>query len=149
VFAGWGGARLALAGVLLGGTEAPAETAAPAVAIKVVVHPGVPGKSIRKGQLTEIFLRRADKWGDGTPIKPVDQISNSPARIAFNRGVLGVSTLDVQQYWVSQISKGRTPPPVMKTEEQVVVFVAANPGAIGYVSESASIPGTVRVLQIE
>jgi ABC-type phosphate transport system substrate-binding protein len=143
------GARLALAGVLLVATEARSEAATPEATIKIVVHPGVPGKSVKKSQLREIFLRRADKWGDGTPIKPVDQISNSPARVAFNRGVLGFSVLDVQQYWVSQISKGRTPPPVMKAEDQVIAFVAANSGAIGYVSDGTSIPDTVRVLEIE
>jgi hypothetical protein len=77
----------------------------------VVVHSGIPGKSIPTTLLADIFLRRAVKWSDGTIIQPVDQISNAPARVAFNRGVLKFSALDVQQYWVSQISKGKTPPP--------------------------------------
>jgi len=138
-----------LGALLGGGSGLGAEAAAPAVAVKLIVNPSVSGKSIKKSTVGEVFLRRVEKWGDGTPIKPVDQISNSPARVAFNRGVLGVSALDVQQYWVGQISRGRTPPPVMKSEEQVIAFVTANAGAIGYVSAAASIPDTVRVLEIE
>ena len=135
---------LAVCGLLL--ATRPVATAPD---FKVIVNAGVTGKTIKKAALAEVFLRRTQKWGDGTPIRPVDQLSNSPVRLAFNRDILGFSALDVQQYWVAQISKGTPPPPVMKSEAQVIAFVAGNPGAVGYVSDATSLPETVRVLEVE
>jgi ABC-type phosphate transport system substrate-binding protein len=137
---------LALALAVFAGAPSPA---ADVSAVKVVVHAGVPGKTIPKSLVADIFLRRSSKWADGTAIQPVDQMSSAPARLAFNRSILGFSALDVQQYWVGQIAKGKVPPPVKKTEEEVIAFVAENAGAIGYVAEGAALPATVRVLPVE
>jgi ABC-type phosphate transport system substrate-binding protein len=135
--------------VLLAAATAGRAADAAATTIKVIAHPGVPGKTIPKSLLADIFLRRSVKWSDGNAIQPVDQVSSAPARVAFTRSVLGLSALDVQQYWVSQISKGKTPPPVKKTEEEVIAFVADTAGGIGYVAEGTTVPSTVRVLSID
>jgi ABC-type phosphate transport system substrate-binding protein len=133
------------------GVVLPVAPALPAdvPAIKVVVNSGVPGKAIPKRLVADIFLRRSSKWADGTAIQPVDQMSSAPARLAFNRSILGLSALDVQQYWVGQIAKGKVPPPVKKTDEEVIAFVAENAGAIGYVVEGAALPPTVRAVPVE
>jgi len=47
------------------------------------------------------------------------------------------------------MSRGRIPPPAKKSEEELMAFVAQNPGAIGYVSGATAVPDTVRVLQID
>jgi len=138
---------VALLATAVAGRAADATTTA--TTIKVIAHPGVPGKSIPKSMLADIFLRRSLKWSDGNSIQPVDQMSSAPARVAFTRVVLGFSALDVQQYWVSQIAKGKVPPPVKKTEEEVIAFVADTAGAIGYIAEGTAVPTTVRVLPIE
>src|SRR5262245_14851240 len=117
--------------------------------VKIIVNPTVAGKSLKKSLLADIFLKRAERWGGGALIRPVDQISSSPARQAFNERMLGFSTLDVQQYWAVQITRGKAPPPVMKTEEQVIAFVAGNAGAIGYLAPGTPIPETVRVVEVE
>jgi len=140
--------RVALAALLVCGGITLAEAVSQGT-IKVIANPNVPGKSIQKQTLGHIFLRRVDKWGNGAPIKPVDQLSSSPIRTAFNRSVLGFSPLEVQQYWVAQMSKGKIPPPVVKSDDDVIAFVASNPGAIGYVSETATTPDAVKVLEIE
>lgn len=125
-----------------------ASDAAPKLPFKVIVHSGVSGKSVTKELLKEVFLRRTLRWGDGTPIAPVDLLSSSAARSAFNREVLALSALDVQRYWVLQMSQGRVPPPAKKTEDEVIAFVASTPGAIGYVSDTTPTPETVRELQV-
>ncbi len=129
--------------------SAVAAAAASRLPFKVIVHPGVTGKSVTKALLKEIFLRTTVKWGDETPIAPVDLLSSSPARQAFNQEVLALSALDVQRYWVLQMSKGRVPPPAKKTEEEVIAFVASTPGAIGYLSDTTPTPHTVKALQVE
>jgi ABC-type phosphate transport system substrate-binding protein len=141
--------RLALTLTVAGLLPLAPAAAADVSAVKVVVNTGVPGKTIAKSLVADIFLRRSAKWSDGTIIQPVDQISSAPARLVFNRSILGFSALDVQQYWVGQIARGKVPPPVKKTEEEVIAFVAENPGAIGYVAEGTALPPTVRVLPVE
>src|SRR5262249_6297630 len=107
-----------------------------------------PGKNIARNLLADIFLRRSMKWSDGNAIQPVDQMSSAPARVTFDRTVLGFSALDVQQYGVGQIAKGKVPPPVKKTEEEVIAFVAETAGGSGYVAQTTAVPTTIRVLPI-
>ena len=140
-------ASLAIAVLLLSCAASPAN-AASATSPKIVVNPGVPGKSIKKQVLGQIFLRAVVKWGDGTPIRPVDRSLTSPLRIEFSRAFLGFTALEVQHHWRREISRGNIPPPVKDSDEDVIAFVAASPGAIGYVSEATPTPETIRVLEI-
>jgi ABC-type phosphate transport system substrate-binding protein len=141
-------ARAAIFGLVLIAC-ASATSAAADVGFKVIVNASVQGKRIQKETLKDIFLRKTVRWGDGSPSQPVDLGLTSPVRIEFIQVVLGYSAAAVQQYWVSQITKGVLPPPVKKSEEEVIAFVAAQPGAIGYVSASTATPETVRLLEIE
>lgn len=134
---------------LLLSCSASAASAASATSLKIVVNPGVPGKSIKKQVLGQIFLRTVVKWGDGTPIKPVDRSLTSSLRIEFSKAFLGLTALEVQHHWRREISRGNIPPPVKGSDEEVIAFVAASPGAIGYVSEATPTPETVKVLEIE
>jgi hypothetical protein len=54
----------------------------------------------------------------------------------------------VRQYWQQEIFSGRgTPPPVRASDLEVAEYVAANPGAIGYVAADAEVKD-VKVVQI-
>lgn len=126
-----------------------AASAATDLPFKVIVNASVQGKRIPRETLKDIFLRKTIRWGDGTSSQPVDLGLTSPVRLEFIKSVLGYSALAVQQYWVSQITKGSLPPPVKKSEEEVIAFVASKPGAIGYVSAATPTPDTIKVLEIE
>ncbi len=116
--------------------------------IRVVVHPQVKGNQISRANLATIFLRQAPRWGDGTPVLPVDQSFKSPLRSAFSRRLLGKSLLDVQVYWQRQIASGVTPPPVKASDQEVLAYVASTPGAIGYVSGEAPLTEGVKVIDV-
>jgi ABC-type phosphate transport system substrate-binding protein len=116
---------------------------------KVIVSPSVPGSSIRREALTEIFLGRVAKWSDGRPIKPVDLSLTSPVRLGFTREVLGMTSLEVLKYWEAALSRGRLPPPTKGSEGEVIAFVAANEGAVGYVAEATPTHETVKVLRVQ
>lgn len=127
--------------------------AAPAAAqdpgYKVVVHPSNPGAVIRKPMLAGIFLGKNQRWGDGSPIVPVDQSAQSAVRAKFVRDVMNQSVAAVMTYWSRQISGGMRPPVVKSTDKDVVEFVAKNAGSIGYVSSGATLPPTVKLLKVE
>jgi ABC-type phosphate transport system substrate-binding protein len=120
---------------------------------KVVVSPETSVESLPRRDVARMFLKRTSSWPDGTAVIPVDQSSRSPVRLLFTREVLGVEGFDkmsaVENYWQQQIFSGRGSPPAVKASDaDVIEFVAANPGAIGYVSATADV-SSVRTLALE
>jgi ABC-type phosphate transport system substrate-binding protein len=115
---------------------------------KVVVHPSNDVSSLTNRELSAYLLKRKVTWPDGTPVVPVDQAEKSAVRQAVLRDVFARSASAIKSYWHQQIFSGRAVPPVEKaSDQQVVAFIQASPGAIGYVSESANV-GNLRVVAI-
>jgi ABC-type phosphate transport system substrate-binding protein len=135
---------LVLAALALGST--PAVTAE--ARFRVIVHPQVKGSRISRGALTSIFLGQVAKWGDGSSVLPVDQSIRSSVRVSFSGDVLQQGLVEIQIYWQRRIASGATPPPVKPSDEEVVAYVASNPGAIGYVSVATPLPGSVKAIEI-
>ena len=95
-----------------------------------------------------MLMKKNARWPDGTAVTAVDQAGGSEVRDAMSRQIHGRSSAAVRSYWQQQIFSGRDVPPVEKnSDEQVLAFVRANPGAIGYVSPAASTAG-VKVLAV-
>jgi ABC-type phosphate transport system substrate-binding protein len=134
-------AALALAGAAAG-SIAHAEAAGTA-AFKVVVNAANPSSSVSRDFLAAAFLKKATRWDDGTLIRPVDLFADSAVRRAFSSGVLERPVAAVRNYWQQRIFSGSDiPPPELDSDEAVVRYVAAYPGAVGYVSPGANLGGT-------
>ena len=116
---------------------------------KVIANPRVAGRTVSKETLSQIYLGRVKRWGDGHPVAAVDLPSASPVRAAFTQTVLGMTVLGVRSHWLRVISVGGRPPLTRPDDTAVVAFVAAEAGAIGYVSEAAELPETVKLLTVE
>jgi hypothetical protein len=108
---------LLLAG-LLRSALAPA---APAVALAVVVHPGVPQSALAARELAAIYTHAKRTWQDGTRIRPLHLEAGSPARVEFDRVVRDAGAQTAAGAAVAQAD--------------VVGLVAKLSGAIGYVPE--------------
>jgi len=135
-------------GALLSEAEARAQGTA---AFKVIANVKVAGEKIPRKLLSDVFLRKVIRWGDGTTIDPVDQSSASPIRDSFSRQILGQPPAAlVQTYWAKEITAGHSRPPAVKgSDDEVIKFVAESKGGIGYVSPEVTLPETVKVLQLE
>jgi ABC-type phosphate transport system substrate-binding protein len=118
------------------------------VGVRVIVNPQVKGSRMTGAALTQIFLKQAVKWGDGSPVLPVDQSVKSPVRSAFSQRLLERPVMEVQIYWNRRLAEGIMPPPVRTTDQDVLAFVARTPGAIGYVSSDVPLPDTVKAVEI-
>jgi ABC-type phosphate transport system substrate-binding protein len=116
--------------------------------VRVIVHPAVKGTQVQRATLGSIFLKQVPRWGDGTPVRPVDQSMRSPVRMAFATDVMRRPLDEVQAYWTRKMSEGVPPPPVKPSDQEVVKYVAATPGAIGYVSGTLALPAGVRALEV-
>lgn len=115
---------------------------------QIVMHEATPGTQVSRTTVAAIFLKQAPSWSDGTPTHPVDQSAKNPIRMSFAADVLGQPMVAVQIYWQRRMSSGVTPPPVKNSDDEVMQFVAATPGAIGYVSETVTPPAGVKVIKI-
>jgi len=137
--------RIAIA--LLAGT-ALITGSAQAASYKIIVNNSVPVTSLSKKAASDLFLKKTAKWENGTAVMPVDQLDSSGAREGFSKAVHGKPAAAVKSYWNQQIFSGRDVPPVeKKSDAEVLTFVRSTPGAIGYVSEAASVDG-VRVVTV-
>jgi ABC-type phosphate transport system substrate-binding protein len=115
---------------------------------RIVVHSQVKGSQIPRAILSSIFLKQAPRWGDGQPVQPVDQSMRSRVRRSFVSDVLQQPMVEVQIFWSRKMAAGVTPPPVKQTDQDVLAFVAATPGAIGYVSTAIPLPEGVREIAV-
>jgi ABC-type phosphate transport system substrate-binding protein len=115
----------------------------------VVVNATNPITSITKDRANGLFLKRVARWEDGNPVVPVNLDRASATRAAFTRAVHGKSVSAIESAWQQQIFAGREAPPAQRNgDAEVLAFVRANPGAIGYVSENASLGGDVKAVPI-
>jgi hypothetical protein len=102
---------------------------------KVIVHASNPVSTLNVKQVAQFFLKKESRWSHGVEALPIDLTADSPARESFSLVVLGKPTPAVKSYWQQMIFSGRgTPPMETSTEADVMAFVGATAGAIGYVS---------------
>jgi len=125
--------------LLLGGS-AGQET--PVVA--VIVHPSR-ADTPTLPQIRRIFLRQQRFWGDRSPILPVGLPFGTPVREHFERRVFGKQAANLGHYWDEQYFQGVLPPSTLGSEDAVRQYVAARPGAIGYV-QADNVNESVRVV---
>lgn len=116
---------------------------------KVIVNSANATASLSAAEASKIFLKESAKFPGGSAATPVDQGKASPTRAAFSKSVIGRTVAAVETYWQQQIFSGKEVPPATKSsDDEVVAFVKANPGAIGYVSGGASTAG-VKVVDVK
>jgi hypothetical protein len=115
-------------------------------AFVLITHPGTMISRLDRSFVAEAFLRRATRWPDDTPIHPVDLGPDAPVRSRFSQEILSRSVASVRSYWQQRIFSGQgLPPPELPTDDAVVSYVLAHPGAIGYVAPGVSLHGATAV----
>lgn len=114
----------------------------------VIVHPSNGAQSLSRKQVSDAFLKKVTRWGDDSAIAPVDQKPRREVRAHFSRAMLGRSVAAVLAYWRQIVFSGRgVPPRQVRNDGQVVRYVRANRGAIGYVARGTPLEG-VKVVQV-
>lgn len=114
----------------------------------VVVNPANPAITLRREEVSRLFLKKITRWADGRTAVPVDLVESAPARDAFSRDVHHRPTSAIKKYWQQMVFSGQSaPPPEVATEQDVLDMVRSDPAAIGYVSDEVTLLG-VKILDI-
>jgi ABC-type phosphate transport system substrate-binding protein len=123
--------------------------AAAADAFKVIVNARMTGRTVSRETLTQVYLGKAERWGDGKPVTAVDLSTTSPVRASFSQTILGMSVVSVRMYWTRTMVSDHFPPMVRSTDEDVIAFVSSRTGSVGYVSADAVLPDTVHAVVVQ
>jgi ABC-type phosphate transport system substrate-binding protein len=120
--------------------------AAPAAAeeMVVIVHPER-DTSLSADQLRQIYLKQRRFWESGDGIQPVNREAESREREAFARAVFSETPQQLAVYWNRQYFHGVLPPATLASDRAVMLYVAREKRAIGYVRASV-VDGSVRVV---
>lgn len=107
----------------------------------VIVNSDNATTTLSRSAVAKMFLKKVSTWDDGTKVLPVDQKESSISRIEFTEAIHGKPVSAITSYWQKMIFSGRSvPPPEKNSDQEVIAYVAAHPGAVGYIS-GAALPG--------
>lgn len=123
------------------------------VGYRLVVSSKNPIKSLKRVEVARIFLKKTVRFKGGLAALPVDQSMRSLVRAAFCKDVLSAEGLEklsaVENYWRTRLFSGQeVPPPVKASDAEVLAFLVAHEGGIGYVTATAHLDG-VKVVTVE
>ncbi len=119
--------------------------------VKIIANPSVRAESISAAEVKSVFLGERNSLRDGTHVEPVLAMGG-PAHAAFLKAYLGQSDDSLQDYYRTLVFTGKgLMPKVLRTDEDIVAYVARTRGAIGYVNAAAAVDGvkTLTVSQSE
>jgi ABC-type phosphate transport system substrate-binding protein len=115
---------------------------------ELIVNPENPVTEVDKDFVRDAFLKKATTWGSGDALRPIDLPSKLAVRDRFTHDVIRKTPSQLKNYWNQQIFSGKgVPPPEADSVEQVIGYVLANPGAVGYVPVGTDVRGA-KVIRI-
>ncbi|MEO8845476.1 MAG: phosphate ABC transporter substrate-binding protein [Kofleriaceae bacterium] len=118
-------------------------------AFKVIVNPDNPITTVDRGTLRDLYLKKTIDWSDGTSSVPVDLSTRFPSRDQFTQQVLGKTAAQLKTYWNQQIFSGKgVPPAEADSTADMIAYVLANRGAVGYLPADVD-PGRAKVVQVK
>lgn len=144
--------RLALVAgtlLLLGGLTAADSPGRGVPGFQILVNPANRIDSIDRAFLSDVYLKKVATWHNDWTVRPVQLSRRFGVRDQFNKDVIKKSPAQLRSYWNRQIFAGKgVPPPELESEDDVIRYVLANKGAIGYVTAGVD-PRGARVVRIK
>lgn len=103
--------------------------------VVVNVRSGV--AAMTRSDVINIFFGRNRQFFNGQEAQPVDLEDTHPHRAQFYKQLLGKDLSEVNAYWSRQVFTGRMQaPPRLSSSDEVLKWVAARPGGVGFVELS-------------
>jgi len=103
--------------------------------------------TIADGDLPRIFLGKAKQFSNGDKVIIINLKFKQAIRNEFEKKVLNKSASQVKAYWSKLMFSGKgKPPKELASDKEIIAFVLANPGAIGYIA-AESVDDSVKVIK--
>jgi ABC-type phosphate transport system substrate-binding protein len=103
--------------------------------------------AVDKELVAKIYRGEAKVWPNGDSVSAYDLPEDNAARATFDQEVAGKSVSQMKALWGQLIFSGKAvPPKKVESDDEVKKAVAANKGAVGYVSAS-SVDGSVKAIK--
>ncbi|OMG52584.1 hypothetical protein BJN45_14995 [Azonexus hydrophilus] len=103
----------------------------------VVVNARSGVAAMTRNEVINVFFGRNRQFFNGLEAMPVDLEDSHPKRLQFYKTLVGKDLSEINAYWSRQIFTGRMQaPPRLESTEEVLKWVAARPGGIGFVELS-------------
>ena len=117
-------------------------------AFVVIVNPQSSVDSVDRDFLRDAYLKKTTEWGSGETIRPIDLTAKYAARDRFTEQVVRKTPAQLKTYWNQQIFSGKgVPPPEAEAPADVIEYVLANKGAVGYIPADVD-AGKAKVIRI-
>ncbi len=115
--------------------------------IALIVHPSNDAV-MDKALVKKIYMGRSRNFANGRKAEPVD-LESGEVKDYFLDAYLQKDQGMVDAYWARMIFSGTAlPPKVLKTQQEVLDFVASHPEGIGYVDGSL-VNGSVKAVVLK
>jgi ABC-type phosphate transport system substrate-binding protein len=101
--------------------------------VAVIANPSVPIHQISRTLLVDIYVGDVREWENGEPVVLLDLKPKSSVKEAFYN-YLGKSSSRIKSIWMRHMLTGEgDPPEALDNQAEILEWVTATPGAIGYV----------------
>lgn len=101
--------------------------------VVVVVNPRSGVERLSRDDVINIFMGRFRQLPNGLAANPVDLPATEQAKSEFYRLLVGKDMDQIAAYWSRLVFTGRTAPPLQAgSVEELIRYIVANPGAVGY-----------------
>ena len=102
---------------------------------QLVTHDATPAQALTREAVSDLFLATAPRWDDDTAAIPVHQAPEALLRDLFSWLVHERPAAEIGHLLRQRAVESEIPPPLQLTSDQKVLdYVRAHPGAVGYVS---------------
>ncbi|HEY3936153.1 MAG TPA: hypothetical protein VGL97_01880 [Bryobacteraceae bacterium] len=116
--------------------------------VKIIVNENVTASTLSSDEVKRIFLITKTSLSDGSHVEPVLARGGATYH-AFLKEYIGKTDSALTIYYRSLVFTGKASmPKSLKSDAEVVAYVARNKGAIGFVGADAKTSG-VKVLEVK
>lgn len=113
--------------------------------IVVVANIAQNSVTLSKSQVRDLFMSGTSP--DSLSLSPLSIAPGDQSRTVFNTRIIGLPESRIQAYWAQMRFSGRlTPPKEVESAEQMLDYLRANEGSIGYLPESTQLPESLKVV---
>jgi hypothetical protein len=113
--------------------------------VVVVANIAQSSVTLTKSQVRDLFMSGTSP--ELLSLTPVSIAPGEQSRMIFNTRIIGLPESRIQAYWAQMRFSGRlTPPKEVESAEQMVDYLRANEGSVGYLPESTQLPDGLKVV---